>query len=34
MTGTVFASPTGEINEMEIHISRLRRTTLLHFGGK
>jgi hypothetical protein len=29
MIGTVFASPPGEINEMEIHIGRLTRTTLL-----
>jgi hypothetical protein len=34
MIGTVFASPPGEINEMEIHIFRPRRATFLHFGGK
>jgi hypothetical protein len=30
MIGTVFASPIGEINEMEIHIERWQRTRVLH----
>jgi hypothetical protein len=34
MIGTVFASPRGEINEMEIHIAGLLRGTPSPFGAK